>query len=287
MAADEERRAARIKELDEQIEAAEARVQSLQYLLKVQMANALSIQYSYDRASSQDSAHEQLEKLCQIHQARNQQCLYRICAGVTAFKVADPDPNAVDQGKVLGLRFEVMSKSQFIHPFFVMLNRPWLPEHLPPPDEEVDGRPPKQDLAHFARTLRQELVCYHNRIGAIADLRRDIGITGNEGVDQEAQWLVDVSAADSEAKQIRLEWSNGRTGRVVMDADGVVKQLVVFGPEGRDRETMRALWSDNLRIEDFSGKLTQLRQKEWRRELELENEQEQERETEIFSESEA
>lgn len=274
------------------------------------MANALSIQYSYDRASSQDSAHEQLEKLCQIHQARNQQCLYRICAGVTAFKVADPDPNAVDQGKVLGLRFEVMSKSQFIHPFFVMLNRPWLPEsdflrvhrhtvppyiplpglayrHLPPPDEEVDGRPPKQDLAHFARTLRQELVRYHNRIGAIADLRRDIGITGNEGVDQEAQWLVDVSAADSEAKQIRLEWSNGRTGRVVMDADGVVKQLVVFGPEGRDRETMRALWSDNLRIEDFSGKLTQLRQKEWRRELELENEQGQERETAIFSDSEA
>ncbi|PKS09475.1 hypothetical protein jhhlp_004091 [Lomentospora prolificans] len=296
MASDETRRASRINELDKQIEGAKARVDSLQYLLKVQMANALSIQYSYDRANSQSTAHEQLEKLCQIHQARDQQCLYRICAGVTAFKVKDPDPNAVDGGKVLGLRFEVMSKGQFIHPYFVMLNRPWLPDsdflnvhrhtvppyiplpglagrHLPPPPEKgSQDLPPKQDLAHFARCLRKEIVGYHNRVGSIADLRRDIGVTGNEDTDDEEKWLIDVSAVDPEAKQIKLEWANGRTGRVVIDADGFVKQLIIFGPEGRDRESMRALWSENLRIEDLAGRLTQLRQKEWRRELELEQE---------------
>ena len=39
-----------------------------------------------------------------------QQCLYRTVNPVTAFKVLDPDPNAVDDGHVLGLRFEVMSR---------------------------------------------------------------------------------------------------------------------------------------------------------------------------------
>lgn len=276
-------------------------MESLQYLLKVQLANALSIKYSYDRANSQANAQQQLQKLCQIHEARDQQCLYRICAGVTAFKVNDPDPNAVDGSKVLGLRFEVMSKAQFIHPYFVMLNRPWLPDsdflkvhrhtvppyiplpglaqrHLPPPPKKNEKtgqqeRPVKQDLAHFARCLRKEIVRYHNRVGAIADLRRDIGITGNEETDDEEKWLIDVSAVDPEAKQIKLEWANGRTGRAVMDPDGLVRQLVVFGPEGRDRESMRALWTENLRIEDLAGKLTQLRQKEWRRELELEQEE--------------
>lgn len=203
----------------------------------------------------------------------------------------DPDPNAVDGGTVLGLRIEVMSKSQFCRPYFVMLNRPYpgsdflkvhkhtvppyIPltglaaRHLPAPPaaDTIGAAAVKQDLGHFARCLRKEIVRHHNRIGAIADVRRDVGLTGNHASER---WLVDVSSADPEAKQVRLEWANGRLGRLVMDADGAVKQVVVFGAEGRDRETMRVIKEGCHRIEDLAGKLTQLRQKEWQREIELE-----------------
>lgn len=41
-------------------------------------------------------------------QARHEQrCLYRLGAGATMFEVDDPDPNAVDNGRVLGVRIEV------------------------------------------------------------------------------------------------------------------------------------------------------------------------------------
>ena len=36
-----------------------------------------------------------------------QQCLYRMGAGATMFEVKDPDPYAVDQGRILGVRMEV------------------------------------------------------------------------------------------------------------------------------------------------------------------------------------
>lgn len=264
-------------------------MQALQHLLKVQVANSLAVRPSADAAPRRDA--QALRKLCELHEARDQQCLYRICAGITAFKVRDPDPNAVDDGTVLGLRIEVMSKAQFCKPYFVMLNRPYpgsdflkvhrhtvppyipLPglaaRHLPPPpaDDMVGADKVKQDLLHFSRCLRKEIVRHHNRVGAIADIRRDIGIADNGAT---GEWIVDVSAADPEAKQVRLEWANGRLGRVVMDDDGFVRQAVVFGAEGRDRETMRGLGEKGLRVEDLAGKLTQLRQKEWQREIELE-----------------
>lgn len=37
----------------------------------------------------------------------DQQCLYRMGAGATMFEVKDPDPHAVDGGRVLGVRIEV------------------------------------------------------------------------------------------------------------------------------------------------------------------------------------
>ncbi|SPO00040.1 uncharacterized protein DNG_02892 [Cephalotrichum gorgonifer] len=292
MALESENREAKLQKLDEEIEEAEARVEALQYLLKVQVANTLATRYTDDDAQPRPDAHA-LQELCEVHEARDQQCVYRICAGVTAFKVRDPDPNAVDGGTVLGLRFEVMSKAQFCRPYFVMLNRPYpaskfltvhkhtvppcIPlsglarRHLPPPPaaDAIGGDKVRQDMSLFARCLRKEILRYHNRVGAIADIRRDIGITDGRASGEES-WIVNVGAVDPEAKQVRLEWANGRSGRVVMDDDGVVRQVVVFGPEGRDRETMRALSEGNLRIEELAGKLTQLRQKEWQREIDLE-----------------
>ncbi|PNP75226.1 hypothetical protein FNYG_11369 [Fusarium nygamai] len=208
--------------------------------------------------------------------AYNQQCLYRIGSSVTAFKVQDPDPNAVDGGHVLGLRFEVMSKSQFLLPYYVMLNRPYfnskylrihrntLPSaipiaglaarYLPAPRPESD-KSPQQNLDRFVRALRREIVRYHNRLGVSADLRRSLGL--HDRVDDTVlpDDIVEVGIADIEAKQIRFSWADDRSGRVVMDNDGRVVKLMMFGREGRDWETTKELYGKYERIEDVAKTL--------------------------------
>lgn len=226
-------------------------------------------------------------------EAYNQQCLYRIAASVTAFKVHDPDPNAVDGGHVLGLRFEIMTRGQFLQPYYVMLNRPYsthgkflrvhrhtvppaIPlaglaaRHLPAPKQqqqqqqtEEDESAPKQDLERFVKALRREIMRYHNRLGVSADLRRSLGAHSNKQMAMTAadesvlpsNAIVDVSIADTEAKQIRLTWADERNGRLVMDDDGKVVKFMVFGAEGRDWETTRQLKDSPGRVEDIAKML--------------------------------
>ncbi|KAH0497382.1 hypothetical protein TgHK011_004688 [Trichoderma gracile] len=224
-------------------------------------------------------------------EAYNQQCLYRIAASVTAFKVRDPDPSAVDGGHVLGLRFEIMTRGQFLQPYYVMLNRPYpgnakflrihrhtvppaipLPglaaRHLPAPKQQTEGQsesgnlpsPPKQDLERFVKSLRREIMRYHNRLGVAADLRRSLGAHSSHSLmaadgSLPPSAIVDVSIADTEAKQIRLTWADERNGRLVMDDDGRVVKFMVFGAEGRDWETTRQLGERQGRVEDVAKML--------------------------------
>ncbi|KAI5464205.1 Cenp-O kinetochore centromere component-domain-containing protein [Mariannaea sp. PMI_226] len=228
-----------------------------------------------------DSARARVLAESEKQRAYFQQCLYRICSSVTSFKVHDPDPNAVDGGHVLGLRFEIMSKGQFLRPYYVMLNRPFpghkhlrihrhtlppaipLPglaaRHLPAPKPQSD-RPVQQDLDKFTRTLRREIVRYHNRLGVSADLRRGLGLHEKTADDLTPNDIVEVGIADIEAKQIRLTWADERSGRIVMDDDGKVLKLVVFGKEGRDWETTKELSGKYDRIEDVTKKLQEFAQ---------------------------
>lgn len=67
--------------------------------------------------SADDSGAEPLERSIPSQAGRSdrvqqqmrhdQQCLYRMGAGATMFEVEDPDPYAVDGGRVLGVRIEV------------------------------------------------------------------------------------------------------------------------------------------------------------------------------------
>jgi central kinetochore subunit Mal2/MCM21 len=128
-------------------------------------------------------------------------------------------------------------------------------------------REKQQDLARFARALRREVVRYHHRLGVVADLRRAAGITGRKGAEGEdgddegeeesrrPNRLVEITPADAEAKQLTLEWADGRTGRLVIGDDGQIVKLVVLGDNGRDREAGRDLLGGAVRVEEVVRRL--------------------------------
>lgn len=227
------------------------------------------------------SRHRQLGARSAQQHAYMQQCSYRTCTPVTAFKVHDPDPCAVDGGHVLGLRFEVMSRGQFLQPYYLMLNRPFshakhhlrVHRHTIPPGVPLAGlaarylpapanypgdetqQQPQQHLDGLARALRREIMRYHNRLGVSADLRRRLGLHEKTPADVSANSVVEVGIADIEAKQIKLTWADERSGRLVMDDDGNVLKLVVFGGQGRDWDTAKKLFGKYDRMEDIARKL--------------------------------
>ncbi|KAL2128865.1 hypothetical protein VTI74DRAFT_8552 [Chaetomium olivicolor] len=126
----------------------------------------------------------------------------------------------------------------------------------------------KQDLVRFARELRREVARYHHRLGVVADLRKAAGLgrkktaEGEEGEEgeQERQLnrLVDISPADAEAKQLTLEWADGRTGRLVIGNDGEIVKLVVVGDNSWDRAAGREMLGGAVRVEDVVKRLAAL-----------------------------
>ncbi|CAJ2503456.1 Uu.00g108500.m01.CDS01 [Anthostomella pinea] len=275
-------------QLDNEIANLRAQVESLRKDLKLQTATLMTsestrqlLQISTNKGArsnrADDATKQKLLERAEEHNAHKQQSLYRACASITTFKARDPDPNAVDGGSILGLRFEVMSKSRFLKPYYVMLNRPYsnsrhlrihrhtVPQciplsglaarHLPAPSIKNDGGTSKmQDLSQFVRTLRRELVRYQNRIAVIGDLRKAAGLEAKNDTDRESE-LVNISLAGPMAKQIHMEWSDGRSGRLVMGDDGEILKMAVQGQNGQDRETVRNLLGRSVRIEEVVKQL--------------------------------
>ncbi|KAK4229052.1 Cenp-O kinetochore centromere component-domain-containing protein [Podospora fimiseda] len=195
-------------------------------------------------------------------QSHNLQSLYRACASITTFRARDPDPNSVDNGSILGLRIDVVSRTKFLRPYYVLLNRPYpgskhlrIHRHTVPPCIPLSGlaarylpsdKEKKQDLVRFAKVLRREVTRYHHRLGVVADLRE--AAVGEE--------IVEVSAVDAEAKQVSFEWADGRIGRLVMGDDGEVEKLVVVVEGERDRETGRELLGGKVDVQEIVRRLS-------------------------------
>lgn len=139
--------------------------------------------------------------------------------------------------------------------------------YLAPPPASGDEEGGKQNLAKFARALRRELVRYHHRLGVVADLRKAAGLgkkatgDGEEGGGEDEEGgdgrLVDISAADAEAKQISIQWADGRTGRLVMGDDGEIVKVVAVGDHGRDREAVRQLFGDAKTVGEVARRLAE------------------------------
>jgi len=117
---------------------------------------------------------------------------------------------------------------------------------VPKPDGRGNGKDKvKQDLSRFVRALRRQIVAYQNRTAAIKSLRKEFKLDenrekGRKGKERE-RVIIDISAADAEAKQVRIEWVDGRVGRCVVSDSGQVEKCVVIGEEGRDWEVERRI----------------------------------------------
>lgn len=176
----------------------------------------------------------------------------------------------MDDGRVLGIRIDVSSAGRFARPYYVMLNKPFAGEellrvhrHTVPPciplaalaarylpvpkllgEDNGKGRA-RQDVGRFVRSLRKQIVAYQNRTTAIKGLRKEFRLDderekGRKGKERE-RVIVDISAADAEAKQVRIEWVDGRVGRCVIGESGNVEKCVVIGEQGRDWEVERRI----------------------------------------------
>ncbi|KAI9640479.1 hypothetical protein NHQ30_011225 [Ciborinia camelliae] len=210
----------------------------------------------------------------------NLENLYRACASITSFQVQDPDPNAVDEGHVLGLRIDVSNAGKFVRPYYIMLNKPYsgssalrIHRHTVPPciplaslaakylpAPKVTGgivKERRQDLTTFARKLRREVTGYHLRISSIKHLRKGFSLDeerSRKGKEKERE-IADISAADAEAKQVRIEWVDGKIGRCVVGINGEVIKCVIIGEEGRDRDTERRVMGGDKRMEGIAERL--------------------------------
>ncbi|KAF2489048.1 hypothetical protein BU16DRAFT_496923 [Lophium mytilinum] len=194
----------------------------------------------------QKPAHRSAASLISKQQKHTTHSLHRALAGCTAYKVQDPDPHAVDSGRVLGVQIEVFIEGAFLPPYHILLNRPYatypqtlkihkhtLPpciplaqlarKHLPQPNKN-DGSEPVQDLQKLVRAVRWEAQSWHLRVAAVERLREEAGL----GEDEEVGIMqgLDVDANPSEMLNGYVAPAKAgprRKGRIVtVDSDRAV-----------------------------------------------------------------
>ena len=196
----------------------------------------------------------------------------------------DPDPNAVDGGNVLGIRFDVFSGANraFQTPYYVLLNQPQadgqlkvhkhtIPvfvsmqaiarKHLPFQSEEdedlLKAGQQKQDLPKFVRALRKELVSHHKRVEAFEGLKKSLG--RRQGVEE-------VKMLDTSGKEIELVFIKGTMAQIRVASDGKIEKVAV-GPSSSMatespagsmkayREVKKAIEGGGGRIDDLAERL--------------------------------
>ncbi|KAF2642921.1 hypothetical protein P280DRAFT_467049 [Massarina eburnea CBS 473.64] len=203
-------------------------------------------------------------KLVEKQSKRNLENVYRACAGVTAFKVKDPDPYAVDDGNVLGVRIEVAISGRFIETYNVLFNRPdaqykmmlKIHKHTIPPCIPLQALANKwlpmtrkdvetateQNLVKFGRSLRKELVSWHMRLEAITKLRSEAGVEDEAARPEEAEEpaagrvLNAFMSSDDESDEDDEELQRRRNSPVKimeLEADAAGREITLTWTNGR------------------------------------------------------
>ncbi|KAI5298298.1 hypothetical protein KEM56_004164, partial [Ascosphaera pollenicola] len=93
---------------------------------------------------------------------------------------------------------------------------------LPPPP------PPSQNLHAFAREIRNALVSWHLRVDAVKLLQHQLSSSALAS----ASNLHSIQATSLEHRFLRLEWRDGRVGRVKLGEQGQIERVVVVSADG-------------------------------------------------------
>ena len=253
-----------IDQLDDDISDLHTRIATL----KAHRANVSTVLLSQPHLAARlqsgnqrDEASENAQHIITQQSKRNLENIYRACAGVTAYKVKDPDPYAANDGNILGVSIDVSLGGRFVETYHVLLSVRDKEEkkvlrihkHTVPPciplqhlankwlpgsgkDEEID---PEQDLVRFGRLLRKELVSWHMRVNAVEELRTEAGLetpkrnaedVGATNVGK----VLNAFVSDDEASSDAEEEDEDSTPRMLdIEADAAIRQITITWSDRR------------------------------------------------------
>lgn len=281
--------------VDNEIALMREQIESLEHRRSILSSTLLSSQNTLERirrdnakSNSTTSPASTALTVAEKQQKHNLENLHRTCAGVTAFRVKDPDPYAVDNGKILGVCIEVSVKGKFAAPYYLLLNRAfpengdlrihkhtippciplqalvarYLPQRSPSSENGSMQQSRPQDLHRLVRTLRQELVSHQLRLDAVVKLRRDAGLPGDFGASSIRRrrgkaGIADIKAIDVAAREIEIRWVDASTARILLSKKGVVEKVVARSSDGstRMKAIERAVKNGDGRVEGVLERL--------------------------------
>ncbi|KAF1934229.1 uncharacterized protein M421DRAFT_415273 [Didymella exigua CBS 183.55] len=247
-----------VEQLDSEISDLHVRIATL----KAHRANLSSVLLSQPNLAARLGNDATAKRLIDQQSKRNLENTYRACVGVTAYRVKDPDPHAVNNGDVLGLSIEVPIDGGFVDTYHVLLTvedhdtskslrihkhtipsciplqrlaNKWLPQAARDADSE---KHPGQDLVKFGRALRRELVSWHMRLETVQDLRSQAKLPGLQAEDGGEEVVISggrvlnafVSDDSSDAEE---DDGNGPVRILDMEADAAVGQVTITWSDGR------------------------------------------------------
>ncbi|KAJ4323416.1 hypothetical protein N0V94_001889 [Neodidymelliopsis sp. IMI 364377] len=246
------------EQLDSDISDLHARISTL----KAHRANLSSVLLSQPHLAARLGKDEAVERIINEQSKRTLENVYRACAGVTAYRVKDPDPYAVNNGDILGISIEVPVNGSFVDTYHILftvrahenskrlrihkhtipscvplqqLANKWLPQAAKEADATKD---PEQDLVKFGRALRRELVGWHMRTQAIQDLRKEAKLPDVDSEDAVDADLISggrvlnafVSDDSSDAEE---DDGIGPVRIIDIEADVAVRQVTITWSDGR------------------------------------------------------
>ncbi|KAF1809905.1 hypothetical protein P152DRAFT_484253 [Eremomyces bilateralis CBS 781.70] len=181
----------------------------------------------------------------------NTENVYYAGVGVTPFNVHDPDPNAVDDGVVLGLRIDIFDneEARFPDPYYVFLHRPdprghpnyyrihkhTLPESIGVQDIEFQWletmHVPNHGIKKLGDDIRAALIVRQNKLNLVKKLARDAEEAhAVETEDEERRVRITNVSSGNRGHTIDIEWEDGSTGTADITDDGLVQDAIVHEP---------------------------------------------------------
>jgi central kinetochore subunit Mal2/MCM21 len=200
----------------------------------------------------------------------------RTSAGITAFRVQDPDPHALNGGEILGVRIDMFStrQSKFLPPYFLLFRqldaatlklykhtipacislRPLLAKHMSVPAEGDVASSDSQDLPQFVRAVRRELGHLVNTTDAVDGLRESV--EGGEGKPYE---IDEVKWCGPRAVEVTLKLQSNDTAMIrIGSSQTIEKARVCILPSheiGTRKRIERAMMQNDGQLDGLGTRL--------------------------------